>query len=322
MTDMTPLDLAGRRDRDDGRPWDGLRSTDAEVITDDGVPLAVRDYCPPAPRHTVVFLHGLCLDRRTWSHQIGYLRRRYAETVRVISYDHRGHGRSGPAPMRTYCPERLAEDLAQVIYARNVTGNVTLAGHSLGGMTALAYCGLTAGDRPVEPQGLVLAATAAGRLTERGLGRLLATPAPGLLFGLVDHAPEHVLRALTGPLAATFRRWGGAGPVASATLAMVAAALANVSAQTTVGFLPSLRSYDQHRTLTGIQARTVVISGGADLLTPACHADELAASIPHAEHLHLPRAGHMLPQEAPHVLNNALRRVIGARDRSWCRVSA
>ncbi|EUA17273.1 putative alpha/beta hydrolase [Mycobacterium xenopi 3993] len=43
-------------------------------------------------------------------------------------------------------------------------------GHSLGGMTALAYLGRPACDRPVEPKGLVLVATAAGRLAERGWG--------------------------------------------------------------------------------------------------------------------------------------------------------
>ena len=49
----------------------------------------------------------------------------------------------------------------------------------MGGMTALAYLGRPAEDRPVEPDGLVLVATAAGRLSERGLGRLLATRATG-----------------------------------------------------------------------------------------------------------------------------------------------
>ena len=60
----------------------------------------------------------------------------------------------------------------------------------MGGMTALAYLGRPAVDRPVEPQGLVLIATAAGRTAERGIGHLLATPATRMLFELVHHMPR------------------------------------------------------------------------------------------------------------------------------------
>jgi hypothetical protein len=38
----------------------------------------------------VVFLHGLCLDRQSWTRQISYVRGRYTDTVPVISYDHQG----------------------------------------------------------------------------------------------------------------------------------------------------------------------------------------------------------------------------------------
>ncbi len=37
---------------------------------------------------------------------------------------------------------------------------------------------------------------------------------------------------------------------------------------TIVGFLPALNSYDAYAALGSIQAHTVVVSGGADLLTP------------------------------------------------------
>ena len=88
--------------------------------------------------------------------------------------------------MNTYRIDQLADDLAQVLIALDVTGPLTLVGHSLGGMTALAYLGRPAAQRRVEPHGLVLVATAAGKLAERGLARLLATPAPAALVGLVD----------------------------------------------------------------------------------------------------------------------------------------
>lgn len=280
------------------------------VTTDDGVTLAVRDIGNRDAAHTVVFLHGLCLSQACWARQIDYLADRYGSAVRIISYDHRGHGRSSQAPMNTYRIERLAEDLAQVLTVCKVSGPATLVGHSMGGMTALGYLGLDAGRRPVDPAGLVLVATAAGKLRQRGMGRLLGTPATAALVGVAGVAPEQAIRAMAAPLCATLSRWRRGA--STATLAAVAAdALAAVSVATAVGFLPALRDYDQYPMLATIRARTVVLSGGADPLTPAVHARDLAAAIPGAEHVHIPGAGHMLPQEAAQLVHDAIRRAAG-----------
>jgi pimeloyl-ACP methyl ester carboxylesterase len=279
------------------------------VRTGDGVSLAVCDTGSRTAEHTVVFLHGLCLNQTSWEPQISYLLRRYGRSVRVISYDHRGHGRSAAAPMNSYRIDQLADDLAQMLAALEVTGPLTLVGHSMGGMTALAYLGRPAAARPVEPHGLILVATAAGKLATRGLARLLATPAPAALVGLVEHTPDYALHALVWPVRATLNR--RRGPGRSATLAAVtAAALTTTPVATAVGFLPSLRAYDHYATLASIRARTVVISGGADPLTPPSRAAELSAGIRGAEHVHVPYAGHMLPQQVPHVINDAIRQTI------------
>ncbi|WP_006247178.1 hypothetical protein [Mycolicibacterium tusciae] len=52
--------------------------------------------------------------------------------------------------------------------------------------------GRPADDRPVDPSGLVLIATAAGKLAERGIGRLISTPATELLYDMVERAPRFV----------------------------------------------------------------------------------------------------------------------------------
>ena len=83
----------------------------------------------------------------------------------------------------------------------------------MGGMTALAYLGRPAADRPVEPQGLVLVASAAGRLAERGLGRLLATRATGALFDLVHHMPrratDQAINGLVRPVCEGIIKYSG-----------------------------------------------------------------------------------------------------------------
>lgn len=99
------------------------------VITSGGVRLAVRDYGSAGAReHTVVLLHGLCLTQSSWALQIRHLVRRWGNSVRIITYDHRGHGRSTGADMHTYRIDRLAADLADVLTALRVTEPLTLAG--------------------------------------------------------------------------------------------------------------------------------------------------------------------------------------------------
>jgi pimeloyl-ACP methyl ester carboxylesterase len=291
----------------------GIKRT---LRTSDGVSLSVREYGSRDAAHTVVLLHGLCLNKDSWQIQIGHLRRHYGDGIRIISYDHRGHGDSGAAPMHTYNIDRLAADLADLLVALDVTGPLTLAGHSMGGMVALAYLGRPAGQRPVQPHGLILVATAAGKLAERGLGQLLASPATDIFYELATHAPrvvaDRVLRALARPLGGTLVRYGGYGAASRDALVSVSAATVNATPiATKAGFLRALRAYDQYRTLSSITATTVVISGGADRLTPPSHAHDLAHGIPGAVRVHRPAAGHMLLDEAPQVISNAIIGFIG-----------
>lgn len=292
----------------------GIKRT---VRTSDGVSLSVREYGSRDAARTVVLLHGFCLTKDSWTIQIGHLRRQYGDSIRIINYDHRGHGESGAAPMHTYYVDRLAADLADLLVTLGVTGPLTLAGHSMGGMVALAYLGRPASQRPVQPHGLILVATAAGKLAERGLGQLLATPATDILYELAHHAPQafadRVFCALARPVCGALVRYGGYGTASRDALIAVSAATINATPiATKAGFLRALRHYDQYRTLSSITATTVVISGGADRLTPPSHAHDLARGIPGAMRVHRPAAGHMLLDEAPQVISNAIIDVIGA----------
>lgn len=136
---------AGARRRSNDEVW---------VRTRDGVRLAVRDDYPEGALHTVVLLHGMCQTGEVWARQRSYLRRRFGATVRLISPDHRGHGRSGSAPISTYNVEQLGADLEDILTALAVSGPVTAVNHSMGGMAVLAY--LARHQRSVEISGLVL----------------------------------------------------------------------------------------------------------------------------------------------------------------------
>ncbi len=291
------------------------------VITTDGVRLAIREYgSARAADHTVVMLHGLLLTQESWAIQIRQLLRRWGSSVRIITYDHRGHGGSTGASMDTYRIDRLAADLAEVLTALRVRGPLTLAGHSMGGMTALAYLGRPAAQRPVDPQGLVLVATAAGRLTERGAGRLLGSPATNMVFDLVQRLPrratDQVVKGLLRPVRHALVNHVDQGSTEPTGATVAASALRSMSLATAVGFLPSLQRYDQYHTLASIAAKTIVISGGTDMTTPAAHARDIASAIPGATHLHRPDAGHMLLQEAPYCVSAAINCAMGMHRRS------
>lgn len=288
-----------------------FKSSPIVVPTDDGVDLAVVDHGPShGAEHELVLVHGWCLDKSSWDAPIYHLRRRYGDRIRIITYDNRGHGDSTSAPMSTYRPDRLAADLGQVLSALNVTRPI-IGGHSLGAMVALTYVGLPQFHRQTQPAGLALVATAAGRLTERGLGRLLAAPGLGLLAEIVNHAPhrttDDAIRTLVRPVCemiARARRLCSAERAALATA--VADAVRTTELATAVGYLKFLRDYSVLATLASITVPTVVLSGGLDLLTPVAHAHELADGIPGAIHRHLPNAGHMLLCEAPRAVADAI----------------
>ena len=311
----------GRRGFSQTQPGGGIRRDSRPlghsriITTSDGVRLSVRDYgSSRAPDHTVILLHGCCLDQSSWDMQIGQLIREWGNDIRIISYDHRGHGDSAGAPMHTYRIEQLADDLATLLVALGVKGPLTLAGHSMGGMTALAYLARSASNRPVEPKSLVLVATAAGKLANRGLGRLLATPAVNILHALVRHTPhslaDETVRVLARPVWSALTRCAGYAAGNGALAAVSAASISATPLTTKVGFLPSLRNYDQYHTLGAISAATTVVAGGADKLTPPAHAHDLAAGIPGATLVHQPGAGHMLLHDAPRLVTDAISRAI------------
>jgi pimeloyl-ACP methyl ester carboxylesterase len=277
------------------------------VLTSDGVRLAVRDFGSGANvEHTVVLLHGLCLTQDSWAAQIRELVQRWGSSIRIVTYDHRGHGGSSSAPMRTYRIDRLGADLADVLSALNVRGALTIAGHSMGGMTALEYFGRPAADRPVEPSGLVLIATAAGKLAERGICRLISTPATEVLFDIVERAPRFVTERAIKAIVTSLRDALLAIPGLGATARTALTALPANSLTTAAGFLLGLKRYDRYDTLASIAAKAVVVSGGTDIATPVSHADDLAAAITGAAHMHIPAAGHMLLQETPQFVSAAI----------------
>jgi pimeloyl-ACP methyl ester carboxylesterase len=103
------------------------------VRTADGVTLAGEE---AGEGHPIVLLHGLTATRRYVVMGSRLLER---SGYRVIAYDARGHGRSGPAPEPTaYGYEQLARDLETVLDRLGIA-RAALAGASMGAHTILRF---------------------------------------------------------------------------------------------------------------------------------------------------------------------------------------
>ena len=236
---------------------------------------------------TVVLAHGWTLTRASWLPVVEQL---VAAGVRVVTYDQRGHG--GSSPLRGRPTVRmLGGDLAAVLDVVAPRGRVLLGGHSMGGMTVMAYAGLHPDEFRTRVAGTVLVATSAGDLQNRLSAveaRLmaLASRMPGipagrfvttrgqrrLLFG-ADADPSHV--QLTRDM------------------------VARTSLPTMGRFFGALGEHDESEALSQLAGiPTVVLVGDRDRLTPPRHGRRLAELIPHAELRILTGRGHMLVYEA------------------------
>ncbi|MFF0269615.1 alpha/beta fold hydrolase [Kribbella sp. NPDC004536] len=141
------------------------------VTTADGVRLNVEVTGPADAPVTVLLVHGWTCSTRSWHHQVEGLPQILGrDAVRVVTYDHRGHGRSDAAPTGSTRLEQLADDLVTVLDEVVGDGPVVYAGHSMGGMTLMA-----AADQYPELFGpriraAALVSTTSGHLTEGALG--------------------------------------------------------------------------------------------------------------------------------------------------------
>jgi len=98
---------------------------------------------------TVVLIHGLSETREVWWRQLAFLE----QSMRVISYDIRGFGRS-PTGAANGTVEQMADDLGQLLSAFG-TAPAWLVGFSMGGVISQRF----ALDFPELTKGLILVAS-------------------------------------------------------------------------------------------------------------------------------------------------------------------
>jgi pimeloyl-ACP methyl ester carboxylesterase len=284
----------------------------SEATLSDGVRLFVETSGPADAPVTVVLLHGWCLDRRTWHHQVEALR-----GARVVAYDARGHGRSGATRLKSATLARLGEDLAEVLRQVAPTGPVVLAGHSMGGMTIMEYADTYPEEFAKRIAGLVFVSTTAeGHThTKYGLPAHLATVMRcGEMLGagvLARSGPWRPHRAVLPALRPAVRWLLFGDAYEPAALAVTMKAVGRATLRSIGGFRSSIGAQHRLETLTALgDVPSAVLVGDRDRLTPPACAESIAAALPGAELTVCPGAGHMLMLERPDEVTAALQMVV------------
>ena len=232
----------------------------------------------------VLLIMGLGLSGGAWWRTVPVLSR----TLRVITYDNRGVGRSH-ARLPSYTTEAMADDAVAVLDAAGIE-RAHVYGFSLGGMVAQQV----ALRHPARVRSLVLGATHAGgpravrpdgdvieffRRRARMSARDAATASVPFNYGprcRREH-PDRIAEDIR-------RRLGHPFPERAYRAQLLAAALHN-----------------SRRRLARIAVPTLVVHGRHDRVVPVANAEILAGSIPAAGLRILEESGHLYATEQPEV---------------------
>ncbi|AGN00275.1 alpha/beta hydrolase fold protein [Salinarchaeum sp. Harcht-Bsk1] len=249
----------------------------------------------------IVFLHGAILDHSQWDRQVDAL----SEQFTTITYDVRGHGRTGRTRRNPYSIELFAEDLGALLGGLDLEQPV-LCGHSMGGCIAQVY----AARHPERVAGLVLSSTfgppvlSRSEWLQRSLG-LRSTVPPVRVFGY-----ERVEKAMVG-LTELFQR------EASGDYDAIEALRADAPPMTTDEFVKVIRSVDSFRRsnvdLAAITMPTLVLYGENEPGFVRQHAARFAATLPDVAVERLPGSGHASNLDDPERYTETLERFLENR---------
>lgn len=297
--------------------------TTTSVTTRDGLRLRVVVHGPPDAPLTVLLAHCWTADLDDWCYQVRDLLSRYGHGIRIVTWDHRGHGRSDAAAREACTVERLADDMGTVVDTHAASGPLLLAGHSIGGMTLMAL----AEQRPdiVErARGALFVATSCGDLDGVTLGLPEAGPLVKAQIPRMLAARARLLSRRHRRRTPTIERWVVqrflfGEPLRARDAGLVVDQVISCSPATMRGFYEDCLRHDRAAALAAYRdVPTRVLVGDRDLLTPVAHARAIASAVGTAGLVIAPGAGHMLPLERDELVSTELAALVdgtGALDR-------
>ena len=282
------------------------------VLAEDGVELAVTEYGsedgPDALTATVLLSHGYVQSSALWNGQVRDLIAARPD-LRVVTYDHRGHGASGRTSRAGATLEQLGRDLERVLDAVAPTGPVIVGGHSMGGMTIMALAEQAPelfGDRIV---GVALVATSAGHLSEVtwGLPAPVARVIKAALPKLNEKAVRDELRGKPRTVTAAEARLIFPRRADPALVREALDVQRATRAETVAYFFSAFGTHDRLEVLKALtDVPTVAIVGDRDRLCPVEHSQALAGALRASQLIVYPGVGHMVQMERRTEVSRAL----------------
>jgi pimeloyl-ACP methyl ester carboxylesterase len=252
------------------------------ILTINNEPFNVVD-CGSGP--ALLFVHGFPLDHSMWNEQID----EFAASYRVIAPDLRGFGGSVVTPGKVTM-EQHADDLAAILNALEIEKPVVFCGLSMGGYVAWQFWRRHR-DRVA---GLILSDTRATADTAEATDRRYATAQQVLREGPACLA-EEMLPKLLAENTRTSRP-----NVVEAVRNMILNTSPEGIAAAQHGMADRV---DITASLPTIPARSLLMVGIHDVLTPSSEMKSIAAAMPNSDFVEIPGAGHMVPMENPHAVN-------------------
>ncbi len=309
-------------------PLGKIRGRPVIVLADDGVALHAEVSGPDDAPVTLVFCHGYTLNQAVWHYQ----RKDLSEDLRVVCWDQRSHGKSGRSDPAHVTIDQLGADLAAVL-AATVPGRkrAVLVGHSMGGMTIMAlaaqqpelFGSKVIGTVLISTTDHLVDATTWLPVPLRGVARVATPPllrgsSRGRRAALIER-----IRAAGGDLAFLSTRFIAFGDpdVSPAIVDFLERVIRSTPIDVVADFYLALLDHDKRGALATIgRVPTVVMAGEHDRLIPARQAASLAASIPGASLVLVPRAGHMVILEQHEVVTEEIADLVAlALDRAATR---
>lgn len=243
---------------------------------------------------TLVLVHASVLDHSMWDAQVEAL----ADEYDVLTYDLRGHGRTGGSDRGRYTMATYAGDLRALLDALNVDRAV-LCGHSMGGNVVQSF----AARYPDRVAGLVLAETWGPEIRQRHEWVVRRVMLPGAIPPVRLVGYERMTRFNAWFYERFFPRAGG-------NFDRVMAVMAEMPAMETAEFAKVMRCmarfHEESADLSGLVVPVLVLYGENTLPFVTAHAAAFAANLPDTTVEVIPGAGHGANLDDPAAYNAAV----------------
>lgn len=243
----------------------------------------------------LVFIHGAWSDAESWRPQV----ERFSEDHRTITYDLRGHGKTGASDQRSYSLSLFVDDLEALLDEAGIDRAV-ICGLSLGSMIAQSYLA----RHPERVEGIVLAGALQTFPPVRMPTSMKRAMSPEILLGasLATMGTRQTFRTLLGSI-----RMVTGGPWLSLDPAIREEALQAVDETSAAEFKKVFKALYEFEppALDDVSVPALIVYGDQDAPPVKRQSNELARTLG-GRAVQVSNAAHMVNRDQPEVFNDVL----------------